>query len=99
VAYELRESSYTATNTSMLGTAYGRTKEFKDRCVMYMCMYSYATCTSKTHTGASCMQQHGSCHSTLAHIWCAAPARQCFCANHTALSEAAIAWPGIQALI
>jgi hypothetical protein len=32
VAYELRESSYTATNTSMLATAYGRTKEFKDRC-------------------------------------------------------------------
>ena len=34
VAYELRESSYTATNTSMLSTAYGRTKEYKDRCVV-----------------------------------------------------------------
>lgn len=31
VAYELRDSSYTATNTSMLSTAYGRTKEYKDR--------------------------------------------------------------------
>lgn len=33
MAYELRESSYTATNTSMLATALGRTKEYKDRCV------------------------------------------------------------------
>lgn len=31
VAYELRQSSYAATNTSMLATAYGRTREYKDR--------------------------------------------------------------------
>eukprot|EP00775_Hariotina_reticulata_P004584 gene4584-4838_t len=31
VAHELRESSYVAANTSLLSTAYGRTKEFKDR--------------------------------------------------------------------
>jgi hypothetical protein len=37
VAYELRESSYTAANTSMLATAYGRTKEYKDRYAVLCC--------------------------------------------------------------
>ena len=31
LAYELRDSSYTHPNTTLLSTAVGRTKEFKDR--------------------------------------------------------------------
>jgi hypothetical protein len=33
VAYELRDSSYPAPNTTLLSRAHGRTKEFKDRWV------------------------------------------------------------------
>lgn len=33
VAHELRASIYSAPNTSLLATAYGRTREYKDRCV------------------------------------------------------------------
>ncbi len=32
VAYELRDARYNQPNRSMLSTAYGRTREFKDRC-------------------------------------------------------------------
>lgn len=31
IAHELRDSAYTHPNCSLLSTAYGRTKEFKDR--------------------------------------------------------------------
>jgi hypothetical protein len=32
IAYEIRDSSYTATNWTLLSCATGRTREFKDRC-------------------------------------------------------------------
>ena len=34
VAYEVRHCSYTAPNWTLLSTATGRTREFKDRCVL-----------------------------------------------------------------
>ena len=43
VAYEVRKCSYTAPNWTLLSTAQGRTKEFKDRCDTphWLCGYMY----------------------------------------------------------